>query len=310
MTTPSEKNSRCLLAMVLWLALAACGSKVGPPKPATAAFGGTAVPPQLAAGRQSGTAADPGGPPKPVELTPEEEIFFTDPDNPEGSLPELSTVLTAAPERREPWQRSETLARRLAAREGKPLLIWFTDSARSPMCKALAQELFNDPEFNGWATEKIIRLRVDSNVVVDEADISLGEKETLLVDRRNHVEKLRKRYKVLGHPMLVMCAPDGKVLGRYRGYQRGQADYYWGLIRQGEAAASVSHKAWRDGLEKKGYRDWHDRRGRKVFAKLLSYSGGNLILIEPDGTRCRTRESQLSDDDQAWIAEQKRLRGL
>lgn len=310
MTNPLAQNSRHLPAMALCLFVAACGNKGTAPKPATAAFGGTGVPPQLAAGRQSETLADPGKLPGQVELTPEEEIFFTDPDNPEGSLPELSTVLTVTPERREPWLRSETEARRLAAREGKPLLIWFTDSARSPMCKALAQELFNNVEFNAWAMEKIIRLRVDSNVVVNEADISLGEKETLLVDRRNHVERLRKRYKVLGNPMLVMCSPDGKVLGRYRGYQRGQADYYWGLIRQGEVAASVSHKAWRDGLGEKGYRDWHDRRGRKVFAKLLSYSGGNLILIEPDGTRCRTLESKLSDDDREWIAEQKRMRGL
>ena len=296
--------------MALCLCLTACGNKSGAPKPRTAAFGGTGVPPQLTAGRQSESPAGAGSQPGQVDLTPEEEIFFTDPDNPEGSLPELSAVLTAAPERREPWQRSETLARRLAAREGKPLLIWFTDSARSPMCKALAQELFNDPEFNVWATEKIIRLKVDANVVVDEADISLGEKETLLVDRRNHVQQLRKRYKVLGNPMLVMCSPDGKVLGRYRGYQRGQADYYWGLIRQGEVAASVSHKAWRDGLEKKGYRDWQDRQGRRVFAKLVSYSGGNLILIEPDGTRCRTLVSKLSDGDREWIAEQKRMRGL
>ncbi len=305
-----EKTVRRHCVLALCLLPAACGNKGGPPKPTTAGFGGTGVPPQLAAGRQAEAPAGPGNLPQQVELTPEEDIFFTDPDNPEGSLPELSTVLAAAPDRREPWERSETIARRLAAREGKPLLIWFTDSARSPMCKALAQELFNDPEFNDWATEKIIRLRVDSNVVVDDPDLSLGEKETLLVDRRNYVESMRKRYKILGNPILVMCGPDGKVLGRYRGYKRGQAEYYWGLIRQGEVASSVSHKAWREGLEKKGYRDWHDRRGRRVFARLVSYSKGNLILIEPDGTRCRTHENKLSDDDLDWIAEQKRMRGL
>ncbi|HSP43259.1 MAG TPA: thioredoxin family protein [Luteolibacter sp.] len=310
MISSLHNTVRRLCALALCLLPAACGNKGDPPKPSSGGFGGTGVPPQLAAARQAETPASPGNLPQQVELTPEEDIFFTDPDNPEGSLPELSTVLAAAPDRREPWERSETIARRLAAREGKPLLIWFTDSARSPMCKALAQELFNDPEFNDWATEKIVRLKVDSNVVVDDSDLSLGEKETLLVDRRNHVERMRKRYKVLGNPMLVMCGPDGKVLGRYRGYKRGQADYYWGLIRQGEVAASVSHKAWREGLEKKGYRDWHDRQGRKVFAKLVSYSEGNLILIEPDGTRCRTHERKLSDDDRDWIAEQKRMRGL
>ena len=79
-------------------------------------------------------------------------------------LPELSDILGAAPKSRGPWEESETIAKQRAAREGKPLLIWFTDSARSPMCKALNQELFSTPDFGMWASEKIIRLRVDANV--------------------------------------------------------------------------------------------------------------------------------------------------
>ena len=112
------------------------------------------------------TRADPGAP---LNLTPEEDIVFTDPDNPDANLPELSTLLTA-PKRRGPWEESETIAKQRAAREGKPLLIWFTDSARSPMCKALSQELFSTPEFESWASEKLIRLRVDANVQVNDPE--------------------------------------------------------------------------------------------------------------------------------------------
>ncbi len=53
--------------------------------------------------------------------------MFTDPDNPDENLPELATLLAAAPKRSGPWMESETLAKQRAAREGKPLLIWFTD---------------------------------------------------------------------------------------------------------------------------------------------------------------------------------------
>jgi hypothetical protein len=67
---------------------------------------------------------------------------------------------------------------------------------------------------------------------------------------------------------------------------------------------------WRAGLEKKGYREWRDRKDHRFFAKLTSYSKGSLMLIEPDGSRARTREASLSDKDRAWIAEQKKLRGL
>ena len=136
-------------------------------KPAfeSSVFGSTGIPPQLRAkGQDAGTPVVPGGTaPKPAavpNLTPEEDIVFTDPDNPEAKLPELSTLLSAP--KRGPWEESETIAKQRAAREGKPLLIWFTDSARSPMCKALAQELFATPDFEKWASEKLIRLRVDA----------------------------------------------------------------------------------------------------------------------------------------------------
>jgi hypothetical protein len=145
---------------------------------------------------------------------------------------------------------------------------------------------------------------------VDDPDLPLDEKETRLVEIKNHVARMKKQYKVLGHPVLVLLNPAGEKIGQYRGYKRGDADYTWGLIKQGEAASSHAYQGWRAALEKKGYREWRDRQDRKVFAKLASYSNGNLILIEPDGTRSRTHENKLSDVDQAWMDQQKKVRGL
>ena len=289
----------------------------GTPSP----FGPTGIPPIL---RSSGPGGDSGTPvvaggnaPEvgtgPMNITPEEDIVFTDPDNPEANLPELSSILTA-PKRRGPWEESETIAKQRAAREGKPLLIWFTDSQSSPMCKALSEELFSDPEFEKWAVEKLIRLRVDSNErasnFVKDPDIKGEERDTREVDVRSYVKNLKKRYKVLGHPSLLLLNPSGEVVGRYRGYKRGQAEFTWGLIKHGEAVSANAYKDWRSGLEKKGYREWQDRKERKVFAKLTGYSSGTITLIEPDGTRSKTHENKLSDKDQAWIAEQKKIRNM
>ena len=277
-------------------------------------FGKTGIPsPLRAKGSDAGIPVVPGGNAGNGNttggFTPENEIVFTDPDNPEASLPELSTVLTPA-KRRGPWEESETIAKQRAAREGKPLLIWFTDSARSPMCKVLAQELFAKADFEQWASEKIIRLRIDANTDLKDPDLSIDEKESRLVDLRNYVNRLKKQYEILGQPSLILLNASGEVIGRYRGYTRGRADYYWGLIKHGEAVSAIAYKAWKTGLEKKGYREWRDRKDRKVFAKLAHYSKGTLTLIEPDGTRSRTEESKLCDDDRAWIDEQKKLRGL
>lgn len=279
-------------------------------------FGPTGIPPALRSkSANAGTPVVAGGnAAATLNVTPEEDIVFTDPDNPEANLPELTALLSNAPKRSNPWEESETIAKQRASREGKPLLIWFTDSKNSPMCKALSQDLFSTPDFEKWALEKLVRLRVDANAAgssfVTDKDISLGEKESRIVEVRNYGIRLKKQYKVLGYPSLIMLNPSGEVIGAYRGYKRGQGDYTWGLLKQGEAVSANAYQNWRAGLEKKGYREWKDRKERKIMAKLVSYSNGTLILIEPDGTRCRTDESKLCDNDRAWIAEQKKLRNL
>lgn len=299
------------------LALCSCGvQKQDGKKSEASPFGASGIPPQLRAkpDNAGGAPVVPGGNTAPAAatsgLTPESEIVFTNPDDPDAEIPELSKLLAEAPKRRGPWEVSESIAKRRALREGKPLLVWFTDSAQSPMCKALSQELFSTPDFEKWAGEKLVRLRVDANVKIEDENLGLDEKETLRVDMQNHVAKLKKQYRVLGHPSVLMLGPGGEIIGRYRGYKRGEADYLWGQIKHAEAVATDTRRQWRADLEAKGYREWKDRSGRSVFAKLTGYANGNLTLIEPDGTRSRTREDRLSDGDRTWIADQKKLRGM
>jgi len=268
------------------------------------------VGPTIRPAGNAGTAVAPGGnqPALPVNMTPQEEIVFTDPDNPDAGIPELVNLM-AAP-KKGPWEESETIARQTAVREGKPILIWFTDSARSPMCKALSAELFGTPEFGKWAGEHLVRLRIDSNISVDDPDISLDGKITRQTEIKDYVKRMKKRYRVLGHPSVLLLNPSGEVITRYRGYKRGEADFFWGLIKQGAASSEAAYSSWRKDLEKKGYREWRGKADRKVFAKLAQYSEGTLILIEPGGERYKTEESKLSKDDRKWIADQKDLRGI
>jgi len=305
--------SRPLLPSALLVAalLASCAHKADKKKEEPSPFGPTGIPPELRAktpGGDAGTAVTPGGNSK-YKATAEADIVYTDPDNPDAAIPELATVLSNAT--RGPWEESETIAKQRSIREGKPILIWFTDSLRSPMCKAISQELFSRTEFGDWARDNLVRLKVDTVVSKDDdPDTDMGDE----ADRRTRImdynEKLKKRYKVMGYPSLIVVSPSGEVVGRYRGYKRGEADLVWGQIKHAEAVSSEAYKGWKTGLEKKGYRDWKDRRGRQIFAKLTSYSNGVLILIEPDGGRAQTKEINLSDEDRAWIAKQKALRGI
>lgn len=259
-----------------------------------------------------GTAVTPGGNQNLANfagITPQEDIVFTDPDNPDAGIPELESLM-AAP-KKGPWEDSETIARQTAAREGKPILVWFTDSQRSPMCKALTQELFGTKEFGKWAQKNVVRLRVDSNVGASkESSMTMDEWETKKTNITDYVKRMKKQYRVIGHPTVLMLNPSGEVLWKDTGYKRGQADFFWGIIKQNEVASSSAYKSWRKGLENKGYREWKGKGSRKVFAKLISYSEGTLVLVEPGGERYRTHESRLSSADRKWIEQQKAMRGI
>ncbi len=231
------------------------------------------------------------------------EIVYTDPDaeDPDSLPTELDTLLSETPQEG-PWSKSYTNVFKRARREDKPVLIWFTDSQNSVNCKMLNQELFNDGEFDAWANDTFIRLQVDSRVSGDDGDE--------VARKKDYVKELKKRYKVLGNPMLVVLTPAEEVIMREKGYVRGQANFKWGQLRQAADVASKKHEAWKAKMEKKGYRTWKDPRGRKIFAKLVSYKDGELVIVEPDGTRARTKERNLSPADQDWIARQKRARGI
>ncbi len=140
--------------------------------------------------------------------------------------------------------------------------------------------------------------------------MTMAEWDNTKVDVKNYVQRLKKRYRILGAPSVLMLNPSGEVITRYRGYKRGDADYFWGLIKQGHASSEAAYKSWRADLENKGYREWKGSQGKKVFAKLANYSDGTLVLIEPGGERYKTTEDKLSSGDKKWIARQKEMRGI
>jgi thioredoxin-related protein len=285
-------------------------SKSTAKKKPDAPYGPTGIPPALRSA-DAGTPIRSGGNvslSQPVQLTAENDIAWTDPDNPDGGISELAPLL-AAPKKTF-WEVSETIARQRSSRENKPLLIWFSDSKNSPGCKGISAELFADLAFNEWAKEKFIRLKIDSYVRLDDPNLGIGEGMDREIRLKNAVVEIKKRYKILGQPTFLVLASSGDVVATYKGYRSGQADYTWGLFRQGQSLAEKSNTEWRADLMKKGYREWQDRKSNKVFAKLLSYSKGQLSLIEPDGKRSRTTEARLSDSDQSWIKQQKTARGI
>ena len=236
----------------------------------------------------------------------EEDLMWTDPDNPEKSMEGMEEVMVDKG-REGPWFVSYSKARRAAMRSGKPILVWFTDTQFSPLCRSLDSEVFSKGAFSEWAKGAIVRLRLDFNV----KGVSGGQGQSAMDDKirkENYLEELKRRYKVQGFPTVLLLTPDGKVAARYRGYRKSYFDFYEGRLRNDTGKAVDLHGEWRQSMAGRGYREWTDQEGRKVFAKLTRYKSGQLILVEPDGRNIRAKESRLSDGDRAWIASERAKR--
>jgi thioredoxin-related protein len=274
-------------------------------------FGETGIPPQLRGQAEQvnpTVAGEIGTPASEVAVAlanhpSAENILWTDADAEGKSLPELDRLLSAP--KRGIWEKNEEIAKRSAIREGKCILIWFTDSVRSPLCKSLSEELFGRKEFGDWAKDHLVRLVVDQSAMMAK-----GEKYDNEVGQQEYVEMMKKRYKSIGTPNCILLSPKGEVLGKFRGYKKGQAEFFWGQLKYNCGVGEAEYDAWAKKLEKQGFRRWQDKENHRVLAKLVTYDKGTLVMVEPDGSRFRTNESKLSDADQDWIKAEKKKRGI
>ncbi len=229
------------------------------------------------------------------QLANREEDILWAPEDPNVPFTELEGMLVPdAPA--DSWYLNYETALKKSQEEGKPLMIWFTRSRNSPLCKILSNELFVEKEFEEWADANVVRVRIDSNIV--ESDT--GKRK----DREAYVAELKSRFRILGQPVVVIISPRGTEYGKYRGYKSGSAEFYFGRIKNAQRSAQQDYIDWKFDMESKGYRRWFDARGRSVFAKVVRYSKGVIWLVEPNGKKSSTKVSKLVTEDRQYI-EQK-----
>lgn len=248
---------------------------------------------------RGGTPRVTGGSISPMvigELPKEEDIIWA-PMDPNQPIVGLEQIAVASEEPVDDWVQSYEKAMRMARSQGKPVLMWFTSTGASPLSERLSEELFSQGDFNSWAKKNVVRLRVDSN----QKRYKQGERGR----KMEYINKLKKRFKVLGSPVVLVLSSEGKVFGKYRGYKPGSSVYYFRRLKSAHLLAQKEHMLWRKEMEQKGYRDWHSNTGKAVFAKITSYSKKSIGLVEPDGRKSRVPMRQLSMEDQRWIEEQK-----
>lgn len=246
--------------------------------------------------QQEGSAAQPSGAiPEEIynleKASEEQNIVWTNPDAPDESLGELETVFTKPVTG--PWELSFKAAQSRMYREKKPLLIWFTDSRRSPTCKTLSKELFSTSEFEDWSDFHLVKLRIDST--------PQDENYQLRRKKAEYAERLKQRFNVKGHPNVLLITPGGKTIGQYRGYKMGEKEFYFGRLKNANRIAQESIPAWEKKMDRKGYRKWKGKSGKIIFAKASPYQGDDYILSEPNGKKHKVSLKSMSKADREYV---------
>lgn len=228
-------------------------------------------------------------------VTSEEDTVWA-PEDENEEIGENFESVWKSPENKS-WHKDFSVAGKLSRNSGKPIILWFTHSGKSPQCDLLNRELMLTPEFETWAKENTIRVTLDS---MKDGNSNEDAK------RVDYVNRFKKRYNVNGYPSIYVLSPSGEVVDKHHGYKKGSASYYHGRLKHSVDVAANQHGAWREKMEKRGYRMWTSRGGGKVFAKLYRFKSDSITLIEPNGKRGTTSFSKLSDADQAWVLLEKK----
>ena len=104
------------------------------------------------------------------------------------------------------WMTDFEAAKTKAAAENKAVLVDFTGSDWCGYCIMLRQNVFDKPEFDAYAKDKLVLVEID-----------LPRAKKLSEEQMKKNEALAEQYRVDGFPSVFVMSPKGEVLGGFVG---------------------------------------------------------------------------------------------
>ncbi len=108
------------------------------------------------------------------------------------------------------WLTDYEEALRVAAEEGKPVLMNFTGSDWCPPCKMLKRDVFSTGDFARYASDELVLL---------ELDFPMQTQQPAELARQN--QSLQEKFSVEAFPTLILLDSAGKETRRTVGYMEG-----------------------------------------------------------------------------------------
>ncbi|MEO0472307.1 MAG: thioredoxin family protein [Bacteroidota bacterium] len=102
------------------------------------------------------------------------------------------------------WHSDFQTATQLAEQERKPIFMVFSGSDWCKPCIRLEKDLFSTPEFQSWATENLVLLKLD---------FPRRKMNQLSKEQKRHNSQIAMKYNPQGSfPLMVLLNPKGEVI--------------------------------------------------------------------------------------------------
>lgn len=191
------------------------------------------------------------------------------------------------------WRPSVTEVMRDARKQGKLVMVFATHNAVDA-ANQMESSLLSTPNFVRTIGSSLLLLRIDY------ADADTKRSQTYI--------DLKSKLNIRGFPNLSILQPDGKVLLRLSGYTSDSKGRYLQSIKDTlEHAPQILEKRRKD-MEGSGYRNWKDKSGTPIFAKLKTVDANMLTFTTEWGEEFKTFLTRLSPEDQEWIEKERSKR--
>lgn len=233
---------------------------------------------------------------KRIDNGSEEDLVWTDPDNPDADIPGLTAIFENRRHGRG-WQVDMARAIQLARKQELPLIVWFHDSVISPRSGQLGKEYLETKEFEDWASTHAICVRLDSGASLNDSGVGN------IKYRADNINALQRRYGLSKKPAFAVITPNGKITARIDGFD-GILSGFAQELKAGVALARKKYDEYKGELVARGYRDWKSARGNaSVFAKLMRVDPekGVVFLRESGGRVTRTKISRFCKEDADYL---------
>jgi len=122
------------------------------------------------------------------------------------------------------WFTNYTTAVATAAKENKPVLLFFHGSDWCPPCIKMQRDVFSDSSFIDFAASKLIFL-----------DVDFPRKPPLTAKQLKHNQSVKKQFRLpddftQGYPQVIIIDAAGNILYQEKGYDGEGAGKMTGII--------------------------------------------------------------------------------